>query len=237
MESLFCLIMNTTYKKELLKHLINFISTNKKELFYTIIENRTKHITLALEDIFQPQNASAVLRSCDVFGIQDVHIIENKNTYTLSPDVTLGSNKWINMYKYNTASNNTLVCINNLKKQGYKIIATTPHEKDNTIDKLDLSKKNALFFGTEKEGLSSTVLNNADGFAKIPMYGFTESLNISVSAAICNYELTKRLKSSDINWQLTEEEKTEQLILWCKKVIKKSDLIEEEFLARYKQRN
>lgn len=217
-------------RKELLNHLLSFVSENKQQLFEQIIADRTKHITVVLEDIFQPQNASAVLRSCDVFGFQDIHIIENENEYTLNPKVVMGASKWINLYKYNEQENNTLNCINQLKAQGYKVYATTPHTNDTLISDMPLDNKVALMFGTEMTGLSDIAMKNVDGYVKIPMYGFTESLNISVSAAITLYELKQRLLASEINWQLTDEEKTEQLIDWSKKVVKSSDLIEKEFL-------
>jgi tRNA (guanosine-2'-O-)-methyltransferase len=222
--------MTGTNRQELLEYLLNFLTENKRDLFYKIIEDRTKHVTVALEDIYQPQNASAVLRTCDVFGIQDVHIIENKNKYNVNPKVVHGASKWINLIKYNKKDNNTLACINRLKADGYKVYATTPHTDDCLIQDIPLNNKVALLFGTELEGLSDVAMQNADSFVKIPMYGFTESLNISVSAAVCLYELSKRLKSSDINWQLSNEEKTEQLIIWSKKVIKGGKLIEQEFL-------
>lgn len=217
-------------RKELLNHLLSFVSENKQQLFEQIIADRTKHITVVLEDIFQPQNASAVLRSCDVFGFQDIHIIENENEYTLNPKVVMGASKWINLYKYNEQENNTLNCINQLKAQGYKVYATTPHTNDTLISDMPIDNKVALMFGTEMTGLSDIAMKNVDGYVKIPMYGFTESLNISVSAAITLYELKQRLLASEINWQLTDEEKTEQLIDWSKKVVKSSDLIEKEFL-------
>jgi tRNA (guanosine-2'-O-)-methyltransferase len=219
-------------KQDLLSYLLTFLTENKKELFYKIIEDRTKHITVALEDIFQPQNASAVLRTCDVFGIQDVHIIENENEYTLNPKVVHGASKWINLYKYNNEKNNTLSCISKLKSEGYKVYATTPHTEDCLIQDIPLANKVALLFGTEKEGLSDIAMQNADGFVKVPMYGFTESLNISVSAAVSLYELSRRLKSSPINWQLNNKEKTEQLITWAKKVIKDGALIEQQYLEK-----
>ena len=215
---------------ELLNHLLFFVSENKQHLFDKIISERTKHITVVLEDIFQPQNASAVLRSCDVFGVQDIHVIENDNEYTLNPKVVMGASKWINLYKYNEQKNNTLGCINHLKAKGYKVYATTPHTNDTLISDMPLDNRVALMFGTELTGLSNIAMENVDGYVKIPMYGFTESLNISVSAAITLYELKKRLLASDINWQLTEEERIEQLIDWSKKVVKSSDLIEKEFL-------
>tara|TARA_B100000809_G_scaffold80962_1_gene79245 strand:+ start:2870 stop:3565 length:696 start_codon:yes stop_codon:yes gene_type:complete len=219
-------------KKELLEYLYGFMSENKKELFDKIIPERTKHVTVVLEDIFQPQNASAVLRTCDVFGIQDVHIIENENEYNINPRVVHGASKWIDLHKYNEKENNTLECINKLKADGYKIFGTTPHTNDCLIQDIPLDEKVALMFGTEMTGLSKIAMDNVDGFVKIPMYGFTESLNISVSASICLYELKKRLKTSDINWQLPEGVQIEQLIQWSKKVIKDGTLIEKQYLAK-----
>ena len=219
-------------KKKLLEQLLDLISDNKKELFDKIIAQRTKHVTVVLENIFQPQNASAVLRSCDVFGIQDLHVIENDNSYNINPRVVMGASKWVNLHQHNEEENNTLNCINKLKSQGYKIYATTPHTDDCLIEDIDLNQKCALMFGTELEGLSQVAMDNADGFVKIPMYGFTESLNISVCAAISLYEISRKLKSSDINWQLTEEERIEQLLIWSRKVIKRSDIIEQDFIEK-----
>jgi tRNA (guanosine-2'-O-)-methyltransferase len=82
-----------------------------------------------------------------------------------------------------------------LKNKGYQIIATTPHDDDCVMEDFDISKPSALFFGTERDGLSEEILQRADGF-QIPMVGFTESLNISVSAAIIIQNLTNRLRHS-----------------------------------------
>ncbi len=220
--------------EDFLAYLLSFVSDNKKELFKKNIEQRTRHITIVLEDIYQPQNASAVLRSADCFGIQDVHIIENTNKYTLNPDVVLGASKWLNLYFYNRQKNNTAECLQTLKKQGYKIVATTPHTDDVTIDRLDLSQKTALVFGTELTGISQQAMDIADEFVKIPMYGFTESFNISVSAALCMYETTKRLRQ-EIDpeiWQLSNNDKQQILLDWCKKVIKRADVLEQDFYRR-----
>ena len=217
-------------KEKLLNHLIEFVSENKKQLFGKMIQYRTKHITVVLEDIFQPHNASAVLRTCDCFGIQDIHIIENKNEYEVNPDVALGSSKWLNLHKYNFSDNNTTEAFNSLRKKGYRIVATTPHENDCLLEELNLNSKIALVFGTELDGLSETAINNADEFVKIPMYGFTESFNISVSAAIILHHLTEKLRKYSLNWELTDMEKTEIKLNWVKNVVKKSDLLEKEFL-------
>lgn len=217
-------------KENLLSHLLEFISDNKKQLFEKIIQYRTKHITVVLEDIYQSQNASAVLRTCDCFGIQDVHIIENKHEYQINPDVALGSTKWLNLIKYNSKENNTLETFENLRKNGYRVVATTPHKNDCTLENLDFTSKFALVFGTELHGLSEIAIDNSDDFVKIPMYGFTESFNISVSAAIMLHYLTYKLRDSEIDWQLNEQEMTDIKLNWVRQVVKSSEQLERKFL-------
>ena len=215
---------------ELLKYLSANITPERYSLFNKIVEHRTKYITVVLEDIFQSQNASAVLRSCDCFGIQDVHIIENRNQFQLDTEVSLGSSKWLSLKKYNQEKNNSLAAIKTLKKQGYKIVATTPHINNQELPNFDItSGKIALVFGSELPGVSDIILNEADEFLKIPMFGFTESFNISVSAAIILHHLTDKLRSYKVNWELTEEEKTEIKIQWVRNTLKKSELIEKRF--------
>ena len=222
-------------EEQLISHLSKLVSENRLKAFRSVIEKRTRYLTVVLEDIYQPHNASAVLRSCDCFGIQDVHIIENQNEYNINPDVALGASKWLNLNKYSENNNNTLETIKTLKKQGYRIVATTPHTNDIKLEDYDLSKgPSALFFGTEKLGLSKIMMDNADEFVKIPMHGFTESFNISVSASIILYHLTTILKNgSNINWQLSQSEKNQILIQWFKESIKKSDIIIADFMKNY----
>ena len=219
-------------KEDLLKYLSGFVTVERLKAFQDVINLRSRYITVALEDIYQPHNASAVLRSCDCFGIQDVHIIENKNEYTLNPDVALGSSKWINLIKYNKTENNTPETIRQLRDQGYRIIATSPHESK-SVNLEDINPENgkmAIFFGTEMRGLSESMQSEADEFLKIPMVGFTESLNISVSAAIIIHNLTSRIRQSDISWQLEKNEKNEILQNWLLTSIKNSDMIVKKFL-------
>jgi len=217
------------YKTELFNYLCECISENKINLFSKIIEYRTKHATVVLEDIYQPQNASAVLRTCDCFGIQDIHIIENKNKYEINPDVALGSSKWVNLIKYNQQEKNTLACIHELKNQGYRIVATTPHKDDVHLEDFNIDSKFALFFGTEMHGLSKEMIDHADEYLKIPMFGFTESFNISVSAAIITSNIISRIHKSTIKWKLSEEDKIDTLLNWARNVVKKSDLLEKDF--------
>jgi len=219
-------------KLSLLNYLLEFLTEERKNKFLTHILFRTRYLTIALEDIYQPHNASAVLRSCDCFGIQDVHIIENRNKYQVNPDVALGASKWLTLEKYSLPENNTISCLENLKKKGYKVFATTPHENDYTPESLPLENPVALVFGNELEGLSDEALSMADGFIKIPMVGFTESLNISVSAAVIVHTLSVRLRSSPIHWQLPEEARTEILLSWAMQSIKKPELLSVEFFKR-----
>lgn len=218
--------------KELITYLSSFVTEERKKRFDEVIKNRTRFVSIALEDIYQPHNASAVLRSCDCFGIQDVHIIENANKYTINPDVALGSYKWLNLYKYNKTENNTVACVNELKAKGYAIAVTSPHKDSYNIENVPLNKKLALFFGTEMQGMSPELEKSAEVFVKIPMMGFTESFNISVAAAISMYTLSNRLRKENIQWQLDEEEKDTILLQWLRNTIPKAELLEKDFLQK-----
>jgi len=224
--------MTVSDKENLFRYFAQFITAERLKRLNDVVVNRSRHFTVVLEDIYQSQNASAVLRTCDCFGVQDIHIIENKNKYTINPDVELGSAKWLNLYKYNWNENNTLECIDTLKKKGYRIIATTPHYQSVPLEDLNVENKFALMFGTEIDGLSDIALQNADEFVKIPMVGFTESLNISVSAAVCMHYLNLKLRNSGIRWQLTDEEMLEIKIDWLRAIINRSDIIEREFIKK-----
>ncbi len=218
-------------KAELIEFLASQITENRWKTIQKVVSERTRYITVVLEDIYQPQNASAVLRTCDCSGIQDVYIIENANEYTINPDVALGSNKWLNLHRFKKEKNNSPKAIRKLRDLNYRIIATSPHRQDQTPDDLDLEKgKIALFFGTELTGLSSEVLENADAFLKIPMYGFSESFNISVSAAIILNTLVNRLRNSTLDWRLTDAEREELTLEWLKKSQKNSDALVTRFL-------
>jgi tRNA (guanosine-2'-O-)-methyltransferase len=213
--------------KKIIEELSKIITPERYEKFNNVLETRQNYITVALENIYQPHNASAVLRTCDCFGVQDVHIIENSNSYELNPDVALGSNKWLNLHKYNENENNSLEAIKNLKEKGYRIVATSPHKNDVPLEDFDLSKgKAAFFFGTELTGLTDDVLDNADEYVYIPMHGFTESFNISVCAAIVLHHLSLKLRSSELDWKLQEEEKEKILLNWLRSSVKRSDIVE-----------
>ena len=211
-----------------LKYLETILTDNRKQRFLNVLSKRTNHFTIAMEDIFQLHNTSAVMRSCEVFGIQELNVVEERYTKSIDKEIAMGAQKWVDVNRFESISD----CISTLKNKGYQIIATTPHENDCLLDDFDISKPSAFFFGTERDGLSQEVLDNSDGFLKIPMVGFTESLNISVSAAIIIQNVMSRLHKSNIDWQLTEEEILEKRLEWTRNSIKDIKRIEKRYFDK-----
>ena len=222
-------------KKALLEFLQRHMTEKRGRRFEAVLAYRTRHFTIAVEDVYQERNASAVIRTADCFGIQDVHIVENYNEYKISPGISKGAEKWVNIHVYDRHVNNTLACIEHLRSKGYKIIATTPHSEDIFVNDFDIRIKSAFFLGGEKEGLSSTLLKAADGFIKIPMYGFTESFNISVAAALLLENLRRRLHQSNVPWHLSSQEKLDLLLDWSIKTIVSAKKLIEKFIEENKQ--
>ncbi|MCF8258249.1 MAG: RNA methyltransferase [Flavobacteriales bacterium] len=218
------------YRQRAIEVLRPYVSDNKWRLFDECLAQRTRHVTVVLEDIYQPQNASAVLRSCDCFGIQDVHVIENDHAYDINPKVVHGASKWLHVHKYFEEDFNTERCLAKLKDNGYCLVATSPRADSVPVHEFPLDRPIALMMGTEKRGLSDHAFEMADALVTIPMVGFTESLNISVSAAICLQNLTHRLRQSVIPWQLSEEERQDLLLEWMRKVVKDAERIERRFI-------
>lgn len=211
--------------KQLLKHLESFLTERRRELFKEVISNRTKHFTVVTEDVKQLHNTSAVMRTCDIFGIQDLHVVEELEGKRIDKEIAMGAQKWVDLHRYSNIDQ----CIETLKRQGYRIIATTPHQDSQFLEDFDVTQKAAFFFGKESDGLSEKVFSQADSFLKIPMYGFTESLNISVSAAIILQQVVAKLRKTDIYWQLSEEEQLLKHLDWTKKTVKSIGQIIERF--------
>jgi tRNA (guanosine-2'-O-)-methyltransferase len=222
----------TDKELKVLHHLSQFVSDHKKEFVEKVLSNRTHHVTVVLEDIFQSQNASAVIRTCECMGLQDIHIIEMISKYEINRRVLKGANKWMNLHRYRTPeTNNVEACFQQLHEQGYKILVADPDEDGKSIHDIDVAdSKVALLFGNELRGVSSYALQHADQKIRIPMYGFTESLNISVSVAISLNALITKLHASSTDFGLSEEEKGAMRLDWYRKIVKRSDLIEREFL-------
>lgn len=209
-------------KETLYQEASSLISDNKRDLFDRLAPLRTRHLAVALEDIYQSHNAAAVLRSCDCFGVQDVHVVEANNAFNPAGDVAVGSSKWVDYYSYP----DTPSAYRRLHEMGYRIVATTPHNDDTLINDLDISQPTVLIFGTELTGLSQQAIDLADAYVKIPMFGFTESFNISVCAALSLFALTSRLRAShDIHWQLSPEEILDLKLHWCTQTIRDGEQV------------
>lgn len=221
-------------KSNLVDYLSQFAHENRVTLFNQKIKERTNFVTLVLEDIYHAQNTSAAIRTCDCFGIQKMHVIENRNEFNVHTGITLGSANWIDIERYKKTKNNTRSALRKLKKEGYKIVATTPLPNTKSLYEIELDKPIALVLGNEAEGISDVVKEEADEFITIPMYGFTESFNISVSAAICLSELTTKMREKEVDWQLTDNEQERVLLKWLKQSIKKGEKIAEDFEAKQK---
>ena len=206
--------------------LSDIVTEKRLERIEEIIARRTRYLTLVLEDIYQSQNASAVLRTCECFGVQDVHIIENFNSYNINPMVVQGSDKWLSIHRYNQSENNSKQAVDRLKSDGYRIIATSLDADSIDLDNLDIETgKCAIVFGNEHQGVSEYLIEQADERVKIPMYGFTQSLNISVSAGIIISQLMQRIKNSVAGWRLTDAEQKTLRLEWLKNSVKNPQML------------
>ena len=214
--------LSTEQKAALYERASQLFSVNKRHLFDCLAPLRTRHIAVVLEDIYQSHNASAVLRSCDCFGVQDVHVVEAHNPFNPAGDVAVGSSKWVDYYKHASIQE----AYRHLHAQGYRIVATLPHENDTMIGDLDISQPTALVFGTELTGLTQEAIDGADAYVKIPMYGFTESFNISVCAALSLFSLTERMRREpSLQWQLTDDQLLDLKLHWAMQAIRDGEKV------------
>lgn len=211
---------------ELVAYLESFLTPKRRQLFHKVIEQRTNHFTVATQDVYQLHNTSAVIRSCDVFGVQNIHVVEEVNLKKIDREIAMGAQKWVDVNRYTS----TKSCIQSLRKSGYRVVATSPHE-GTALQHFDITEPAAIFFGTETRGLSEEVMQEAEEFIRIPMVGFTESLNISVSAAIILQDLTARLRESKIKWRFSEQEQLEKRFDWITKNLKNVQDLVERFQA------
>lgn len=216
-------------EQTLLDYLGKFLTDERKQRIQDVLSERTEHVTVVLEDIFHAHNASAVMRTCDCFGVQNFHVIEEENKYKVSKYVVRGAENWVSLFRYGDAKvNNRSECINNLKSEGYDIVVTSPHASK-SFRELPINRKMAFCFGAEKTGISKELYEMADHEVQIPMYGFTESLNISVSAALIVSEYISQLKQSCETWQLSKDRRQQLLEEWYIKSLKFGEVYVSEY--------
>jgi tRNA (guanosine-2'-O-)-methyltransferase len=218
-------------QKKLLEAFYEMIPEPKIELFERIAAQRTRHLTVVLENIYQEHNASAVLRSCESFGVQELHAVESKNEYKVQRDIARGAGRWTELYNYSDG-NPLKECLNGLRNRGFKLAALTPDANSYSIFDVPLDQPLALIYGTEWEGISDTAREMADVTVKIPMVGFTESFNVSVSVALTLQALRHRLENSDLNWKLNDEQQIALKLDWCERIMKNGSVVRTELFKR-----
>lgn len=228
--------MLTETDKRFQKFLRQFLTSHRFETFERILQLRTRHFTVVLEDLFQSRNASACLRSCDCFGIQDLHVIENVNRFEDDSEISLGASQWLTIHRHRDGDFKTEECYRKLRENGYRIVATTPRDNATLLANIDVTQKSAFVFGTEMQGLSQVALEEADERLRIPLYGFSESLNISVSVALCLHDLIEKLHATQLDWGLREEEKEFLRFEWTQETLgKRIPELEREFTRRERE--
>lgn len=238
--------MNLHHKARLTEELGKLVSENKKVLIEDALQSRSRYLTVVLENILKPHNASAVLRTLECLGLQEFYMVnssgkarveQQEKTYEANPGIVKGAIKWVDVYQYaESLQDNITLCLDALKNKGYAIAVTSPHAEGYFPEQLPIDKPIALVFGNEQEGVSETALKKADYHLRIPMWGFTESYNLSVSAAICMYTLINRIRSSTLPWHLAEDEQTELRLQWYRKLVRRAALIESELSRNYDQK-
>jgi len=224
-------IENRETRKVVTDYLTGFLTDERNARIIEVLGNRTRHVTVVVEDLFQTQNISAVMRTCECVGIQDIHIIEGENDFSIHTAISMGADKWLNRYHYPASDHNIADCILGLKQKGYTVVATLPGDDSCYMEDLPIEKPIALLFGTELKGLTPEAIALSDCSVKIPMYGFTTSFNISNSVAIMTNFFIEKLRKSDLNWKLSEEEKENLYLEWLQKSIKMPELIISKFLS------
>ena len=216
---------------KVLHELRKFISDSKVDMFASISADRTRYLTVVMENVAKTHNASAVIRTCDCFGIQDLHLLQREAVYESVRDISLGAAQWIDIHSQSNQEESTPDYLKRLKSKGYKIICTTPHTEI-SIEDVDIDQPMAVVFGTERQGLSQETLEAADELVRLPMYGFTESYNVSVSVAMSVFSLRSRLEKEQFNWKLSEEEQVDIQIKWCELIINNGSKVREEIERR-----
>lgn len=228
--------MNTEKKQAYLHYLKKFVTKERQEKIKEVLALRTRHVAVALEDVCHSQNVAAIMRTCEAMGLQDMYAIELDKTIDIKTNVARGSIQWMNLHRYQPHRYESPIssCIQDLKKAGYTVVATSPHAKK-TLSELPIDKKLVFMFGTENTGLSKQALEAADESIRLPQYGFVESFNVAVSAALCVYDVVTRLRASDIQWCMTPEELFEAEITWMEQSLERPQLMKAAFLRLYAQ--
>lgn len=187
----------------------------------TALDRRTDRFALVLDSVHDPHNISAVLRSCDAFGLQDVHVVTQNAPFKINREVSMGCDRWLSVHKWHTYAD----CRAELKKRRFRIFVADMDEHAVPIYDLPLDRPLAIVLGNEHSGVGREARERCDGTVKIPMHGFVESLNVSVAAAIIISTTVFRLRSSPHFKGLPVRRKEELWDAWLRRQVRAADRI------------
>src|SRR6056300_1910238 len=196
------------------------LTDHKRQLFQDKVAQRTRHFSLALEDMMKSQNASALMRTADAFGIHRVDVYDKNERFNVSSGISKGVEKWLDASFFNTYNEgNQENWVRQLKSTGRKLYVTAVDPRARPIESIDASVSATICFGNEQEGATSLLQSMADELIYIPMQGFVESFNVSVSCGIVLHHLSHRMELSGIERGLEEEDELNTLIEWSLRTI------------------
>ena len=224
----YCADRSKEWYDERTAYMSQFLTEERVEVLRRTLSSRTRYMTILTENTFHPQNASALVRHCEAFGLQDLHTVETRCKFNPNVNIVRGTDKWVDITRHDS----TEEAISTLKSAGYRLVATTPHRESCTPETFDVAKGPfCLVFGTEHAGVSDEIIEAADEYLRIPMCGMVESLNVSASAAILIYMLSQRMRlTPSIDWALEEDDAREMLFRWVMSSVKDSErILERQF--------
>jgi tRNA (guanosine-2'-O-)-methyltransferase len=205
------------------------LTSERQDRIRQTVEGRTCNVATVLEDIYDRGNVSAVLRSAEALGFQCAHVIELGEKFKTSARVSTGADKWLDVRKWKSTKD----CVTELKRLGYRIVATHLDSKAKPIGEIDFTVPTALVLGNEKDGISKEMIEAADETAIIPMHGFVQSFNISVAGAVSMYHIMReRERALGRNGDLSIEEKLVLRAEFSLRSSKNPERLIEELLAR-----
>lgn len=202
------------------------MNASREQKLRTVIRQSQPDLTVVLENLADPLNISAVLRSCDAVGVREVFVIYtkkylDKRGLVLGKHTSGGTFKWIDVYHFEEVEE----CFRRVRERYGRILATHLGERSNSLYDLDLTQPTALLFGNEDDGLSAEALALADGNFTIPQSGFAESLNISVACAVTLYEARRQRSAQGFYTErskLTAEQQEQLFVRWSAMLREKS---------------
>lgn len=207
-------------------YLKQFLTPERLEKIEQKSHESSDFVLPIMEDVYQFRNAAAIVRSAEACAFHKIVALESKNVFEPNLQVTKGADTWVEVQK----QPHDLKTLEKIKAQGYRLVAVSPENNATSLPDFHITQPVALVFGTEWQGVSDNFLDYCDETLAIPMYGFTQSFNVSVAAALCMYDLKQKLIRSGIDYQLNEEKRLQLMIRWAVNSIRSGQEIFDAYL-------